>query len=110
MTGYVCVLFIFYVITSVFLRWAESLMFNLSLLTGPIFTVAVSYLIFDESVNKWYWLALALVYIGLITYSMAPAPKELGKDASEAKHPTDDDYVEAATPTALHKNDSSMQV
>ncbi|KAI9914861.1 hypothetical protein PsorP6_008577 [Peronosclerospora sorghi] len=54
MTGYVCVLFLFYSIASVFLRWAESLLSNLSLLTGPIFTDAVSRLIFDEAVNKWY--------------------------------------------------------
>ncbi|KAG7390749.1 hypothetical protein PHYPSEUDO_006868 [Phytophthora pseudosyringae] len=97
MAGYVCVLFVFYTITSVFLRWAESLMFNLSLLTGPIFTVAVSYLIFDEAVNKWYWLALALVYIGLICYSTAPAPTESAKAAVDDKHPTSD-YGEALTP------------
>ncbi|KAF4317689.1 hypothetical protein BBO99_00007852 [Phytophthora kernoviae] len=70
-------------------------MFNLSLLTGPIFTVAVSYLIFDEAVNKWYWLALALVYIGLICYSTAPAPQEA--DKTDAKPPTGD-YNEAASP------------
>ncbi|KAL4093445.1 hypothetical protein PRIC1_010879 [Phytophthora ramorum] len=99
MTGYVCVLFVFYAITSVFLRWAESLMFNLSLLTGPIFTVAVSYLIFDEAVNKWYWLALALVYIGLICYSTAPAPEETSKPADD-KYPTGD-YHEALTPDAM---------
>ncbi|ETI53512.1 hypothetical protein F441_03563 [Phytophthora nicotianae CJ01A1] len=98
MAGYVCVLFVFYTITSVFLRWAESLMFNLSLLTGPIFTVAVSYLIFDEAVNKWYWLALALVYIGLICYSTAPAPKENVKTTDD-KTPTGD-YGEALTPDA----------
>ncbi|KAF4043684.1 Solute carrier family 35 [Phytophthora infestans] len=98
MAGYVCVLFVFYTITSVFLRWAESLMFNLSLLTGPIFTVAVSYLIFDEAVNKWYWLALALVYIGLICYSTAPSPKENVK-ATEDKY-VNGDYGEALTPDA----------
>ncbi|CAH0477631.1 unnamed protein product [Peronospora belbahrii] len=77
MAGYVCVLFAFYTITSVFLRWAESLMFNLSLLTGPIFTVAVSYLLFDEGVNNWYWFALLLVYIRLICYRTASAPQEM---------------------------------
>ncbi|KAG6619566.1 Drug/Metabolite Transporter (DMT) Superfamily [Phytophthora cinnamomi] len=93
MAGYVCVLFVFYTITSVFLRWAESLMFNLGLLTAPVFTVAVSYLLFDEAVNKWYWLALALVYVGLICYSSAPAPQESAKPDD---HKTD--YGEALTP------------
>ncbi|CEG37301.1 drug metabolite transporter superfamily [Plasmopara halstedii] len=96
MTGYVGVLFVFYTVSSVFLRWAESLMFNLSLLTGPIFTVAISYLIFDESVNKWYWLALTLVYIGLICYSTAPAPKEI-PNSSDKKSSTGD-YGEQSTP------------
>ncbi|KAI9916189.1 hypothetical protein PsorP6_018022 [Peronosclerospora sorghi] len=102
MTGYVCVLFLFYTITSVFLRWAESLLFNLSLLTGPIFTVAVSYLLFHEAVHKWYWLALALVYTGLICYSTAPAPKEEAS-STEKHHCHDDDYMEAATPTQAPK-------
>lgn len=79
MTGYVLTLFTFYTIVSVFLRWGESLMFNLSLLTGPVFTVIFSYALFDESVNNWYWMALVLFYIGLITYSTAPAPIETAK-------------------------------
>lgn len=101
MTGYVVVLFTFYTITSVFLRWAESLMFNLNLLTGPIFTVLASYLIFDEGVNKWYWLALAFVYIGLAVYSTAPAPLEAGDGGNEvtAAAAASSDFVELATPT-----------
>lgn len=94
MAGYVLVLFTFYVVTSVFLRWAESLMFNLSLLTGPVFTVAVSYLIFDEPVNKWYWLALAFVYVGLVIYSSSKAPIE--RDQEKEEH----EFAEMSTPTA----------
>lgn len=100
MTGYVLVLFTFYTITSVFLRWAESLMFNLNLLTGPIFTVLASYLIFDEGVNRWYWLALAFVYVGLAVYSTAPAPREAAGD--DAGKPTataaSTDFVGLETP------------
>jgi solute carrier family 35 protein F1/2 len=97
MAGYVLVLFTFYVITSVFLRWAESLMFNLSLLTGPVFTVAISYLIFDEPVNKWYWLALAFVYVGLVVYSSSKAPIELGQHENDKEEA---EFAEMATPTA----------
>jgi solute carrier family 35 protein F1/2 len=103
--GYVVVLFTFYTITSVFLRWAESLMFNLNLLTGPIFTVLASYLIFDEGVNEWYWLALGFVYVGLVVYSTAPAPLE-----ADAK-PAHEDFVELATPqvkSPVHKYNDSI--
>ncbi|KAI9905235.1 hypothetical protein PsorP6_014280 [Peronosclerospora sorghi] len=94
MTGYVCVLFLFYTITSVFLRWAESLLSNPQSIDRPNFNVAVSHLIFDEAINKWYWLALAFVYTGLIFYSTAPAPKE---ESTTEKHCLDD-YMEASTP------------
>lgn len=106
MTGYVLVLFTFYTVTSVFLRWAESLMFNLSLLTGPVITVAVTYLIFDDPVNKWYWLALAFVYVGLVLYSSTEAPRELGS------HKEDADFVELASPNPIHnaKSDAAGEV
>jgi solute carrier family 35 protein F1/2 len=100
LAGYVAVLFTFYTITSVFLRWAESLMFNLNLLTGPIFTVLASYFIFDEGVNKWYWLALGFVYVGLAVYSTAPAPLETGAGSKyhQQQYKEDDEFVELTTP------------
>jgi solute carrier family 35 protein F1/2 len=73
--GYVIALFLFYSISSIFLRVTESVMFNLSLLTSPVFTVLASYFLFDESVNKYYWIALVLVYIGIAIYSI-DTPKE----------------------------------
>ncbi|TYZ66608.1 hypothetical protein PybrP1_004474 [[Pythium] brassicae (nom. inval.)] len=110
MAGYVAALFTFYTITSVFLRWAESLMFNLNLLTGPIFTVVAAELLFDEGVNKWYWLALAFVYVGLGIYAMAPAPRESGAAAGLGKqgnHELDaPPFVALATP--VHKADDRV--
>lgn len=76
MTGYVATLFTFYTVVSVFLRLAESLFFNISLLTGPVFTVMASYLLFDESVKPLYWVALVIYYIGLTLYALTPAPLE----------------------------------
>uniref|UniRef100_K3X1T9 EamA domain-containing protein n=1 Tax=Globisporangium ultimum (strain ATCC 200006 / CBS 805.95 / DAOM BR144) TaxID=431595 RepID=K3X1T9_GLOUD len=101
MVGYVLVLFTFYTITSVFLRWAESLMFNLNLLTGPIFTVVASYWIFDEGVNNWYWLALGFVYVGLAVYSTAPAPVEADAANADDKTEFQENLVEVSTP--VHK-------
>ncbi|DAZ98686.1 TPA: hypothetical protein N0F65_008812 [Lagenidium giganteum] len=74
--GYVLVMVTFYTITSVFLRWAESLMFNLNLLTAPIFTVFASYYFFNESVKSLYWLALVLFYVGLFIYCVVPPPEQ----------------------------------
>lgn len=103
LAGYVAVLLAFYTITSVFLRWAESLLFNLNLLTGPIFTVLAADALFDEGVNQWYWLALGFIYIGLALYSTAPAPRETG--AASAKQRATD-FVELATP--VHKPDDCI--
>ncbi|TMW62017.1 hypothetical protein Poli38472_009510 [Pythium oligandrum] len=79
MIGFVATLFVFYTVVSIFLRWSESLMFNLSLLTNPVFTVIASYFFFDEPVKAWYWFALVLFYIGLTLYTLAPAPQESHK-------------------------------
>ncbi|KAJ0396497.1 hypothetical protein ATCC90586_002815 [Pythium insidiosum] len=97
--GFVLSMFTFYTLVSVFLRWAESLMFNLSLLTGPVFTVFASYFLFDESVKSWYWLALGLFYIGLTIYAFAPAPVEAHQAAAAENHEhLEKDYDELWTP------------
>lgn len=101
MIGFVAALFMFYTIVSVFLRWAESLMFNLSLLTGPVFTVFASFLLFDEPVKGWYWFALVLFYIGLGLYTLTPAPQE-----THTLVPTEaEEYNQMNTPTLEHKDD-----
>lgn len=64
------VLVVFYALVSVFLCVAESLLFNLSLLTSDIFCVAASFLVFQEPVSPYYWGALVFNVIGITIYSI----------------------------------------
>lgn len=68
--GYGCAMVVFYLCTSVFIRWTESLMFNISILTMNIYDVIVNYYLFDTGVATSYWIALGFFYAGIILFSL----------------------------------------
>ena len=68
--GYTLSIFLFYALGSVFFRIADSLLFNISLLTADVFTMIASYVFFNEPVSKYYYIALVLNGIGIYIYSL----------------------------------------
>lgn len=105
--GYAVAIFSFYSLASVFLRVAESLLFNLSLLTADIFTLIASYVIFKDHVSGYYIAALFLNACGIAIYSI-DSPQELTEEAEPVS--SDDEksrYSMVSTPTPRQYEDAS---
>nr|BAJ97956.1 predicted protein [Hordeum vulgare subsp. vulgare] len=68
--GYAVALLMFYTITPFVLKMSGSTLFNLSLLTSDMWAVAIRLLIYRQQINWLYYVAFAVVAIGLIVYSL----------------------------------------
>ncbi|KAG2618972.1 hypothetical protein PVAP13_3NG140718 [Panicum virgatum] len=69
-TGFVIAAFVFCTISSFVLKMSGSTMFNLSLLTTDIWAVAIRIFFYHQKVHWLYYLAFAVVAMGLIIYSL----------------------------------------
>lgn len=85
--GYAIVLYVFYLVCSVFLRLVEAVFFNLSTITGTCYTVIASYVVFNESVAWYYWIALAANLCGIILYSFGEPVEKRDKVTREQSLP-----------------------
>ena len=67
-------LYCFVVNTSYYLKYYDSTIFNLSLLSTDIYSVIISYFIYGYFVHYYYFIAYTLVCIGLIIYNREGSP------------------------------------
>ncbi|KAE8098530.1 hypothetical protein FH972_016585 [Carpinus fangiana] len=67
--GYALAIFMFYSLAPFVLKLSGATMFNLSLLTSDMWAVVIRIFIYEQQVDWLYYLAFALVIIGLILYS-----------------------------------------
>jgi solute carrier family 35, member F1/2 len=72
--GFVLCLFFFYLNVSMFLKYSDAALFNLSLLTSDVYAVVFSFLITSEWVTWLYILAFAFVGIGIYMYHSEEPP------------------------------------
>lgn len=80
MSGFVVCLFLMYTNTTSFLQHGDAVLFNLSLLTSDVYAVIFTYF-FDGYLVSWlYFVAFALVIIGLVIYHSQQAPIHIGRD------------------------------
>ncbi|KAJ4834955.1 hypothetical protein Tsubulata_004092 [Turnera subulata] len=95
--GYALSMFMFYSLAPVVLEGSGSTMFNLSILTSDMWVVVIRIFVYRQQVDWLYYLALALVAVGLIIYStndkeplpvVIPAPE----DGAEY-HPINDEVA-----------------
>uniref|UniRef100_A0ACD5TFT2 Uncharacterized protein n=1 Tax=Avena sativa TaxID=4498 RepID=A0ACD5TFT2_AVESA len=80
--GYAAAMFMFYTITPFVLKMSGSTLFNLSLLTSDMWAVAIRVFLYQQQVNWLYYLAFAVVAIGLIMYSLNESSSGDGTAAS----------------------------
>jgi solute carrier family 35 protein F1/2 len=98
--GFVSCLFFMYTNTSAFLQYGDSTLFNLSLLTSDVYAILFSYFFYGSLVKWLYFLAFALVAIGLIIYHSAKSP------AQNYIHSRTDDEI----PDSLEDNTDNFTV
>ncbi|KAI3442842.1 uncharacterized protein J3R85_000533 [Psidium guajava] len=72
--GYVLAMFLFYSFAPSVLKMSGAAMFNLSLLTSDMWAVAVRILFYHQQVDWLYYLAFAIVVVGLVIYSKKYMP------------------------------------
>lgn len=72
--GFALCLFAMYSLTSLFLTVSDSTNFNLSLLTSDIYAVIFSFFIFHRMVNWLYFVAFAVIFLGLLFYGHEEQP------------------------------------
>jgi solute carrier family 35 protein F1/2 len=70
--GFALFLFAMYTLTSFFLQGSDSTLFNLSLLTSDLWAILAAVFFFDADLHPLYFLALALIVVGLLLYNTAP--------------------------------------
>lgn len=68
--GFAVAIFMFYTVTPFVLKMSGATLFNLSLLTSDMWAVAIRVLFYHQQINWLYYLAFAVVAIGLIIYSL----------------------------------------
>ncbi|KAM3410772.1 hypothetical protein ACQJBY_002786 [Aegilops geniculata] len=68
--GYAVAGFMFYTITPFVLQMSGATLLNLSLLTSDMWAVAIRVFFYKQQINWLYYLAFAVVAIGLIIYSL----------------------------------------
>lgn len=82
-SGFVVCLFLMYTNTTSFLQHGDAVLFNLSLLTSDVYAVVFTYFFSGYLVNWLYFVAFALVIVGLIIYHSQPAPLHIGRDLGD---------------------------
>ncbi|XP_006654478.1 solute carrier family 35 member F2-like [Oryza brachyantha] len=80
--GFAVAIFMFYSITPFVLKMSGSTLFNLSLLTSDMWAVAIRVLFYHQQINWLYYIAFAVVAIGLIIYSLNDHSSDNGTTAS----------------------------
>jgi hypothetical protein len=78
--GFVVCLFLMYTNTTAFLQHGDAVLFNLSLLTSDVYAVVFTYFFSGYLVSWLYFVAFALVIVGLVLYHSQPAPLHIGRD------------------------------
>jgi solute carrier family 35 protein F1/2 len=106
--GFALFLFAMYTLTSFFLQGSDSTLFNLSLLTSDLWAILAAVFFFDADLHPLYFLALALIVVGLLLYNTAPdAPSpHIGvelNDAAEAPADAADLRTGVALPPEGHR-------
>jgi solute carrier family 35 protein F1/2 len=79
-SGFVICLFLMYTNTTAFLQHGDAVLFNLSLLTSDVYAVVFTYFFSGYLVSWLYFVAFALVIVGLVLYHSQPAPLHIGRD------------------------------
>jgi drug/metabolite transporter (DMT)-like permease len=79
-SGFVVCLFLMYTNTTAFLQHGDAVLFNLSLLTSDVYAVVFSYFFSGYFVGWLYFVAFALVIVGLLLYHSQPRPLHIGRD------------------------------
>ena len=72
MAGFSLCLFAMYVTTSIFLTFADSALFNMSLLTADFYVAIIFIFLFDGNITSLYVVAFVLIGCGLIVYGKEP--------------------------------------
>ena len=80
MCGFIICLFLMYTNTTAFLQQGDAVLFNLGLLTSDVYAVIFAYFFTGYLVDWLYFVAFALVIVGLIIYHTQPAPLHIGRD------------------------------
>lgn len=70
--GFAAALFLMYELTSRFLVTSDAVLFNLSLLTSDVWAILAAVLLFGQSLHWLYFLAFAIIVVGLFLYNTAP--------------------------------------
>lgn len=78
--GFVVCLFLMYTNTTAFLQQGDAVLFNLGLLTSDVYAVVFSYFFSGYLVGWLYFVAFALVIVGLVLYHSQPQPLHIGRD------------------------------
>ena len=98
MAGFSLCLFAMYVTTSIFLTFADSALFNMSLLTADFYVAIIFIFLFDGNITSLYVVAFVLIGCGLIVYGKEPI--------SGAIKPIDaDDDAGPVSKALLHNNE-----
>lgn len=99
MIGFVMCLFFMYISTSSYLQASDAILFNLSLLTSDVYAVIFTYFFYGYLVDWLYFIAFALVIVGLMLYHSEKPPIQVGQD----------NQTEAYYPLCLHRFTNCMQ-
>ena len=83
MSGFVVCLFLMYTNTTSFLQHGDAVLFNLSLLTSDVYAVIFTYFFHGYLVGWLYFVAFALVMVGLFIYHSQEAPLHIGRDLGD---------------------------
>eukprot|EP00428_Durinskia_dybowskii_P082258 CAMPEP_0170436398 /NCGR_PEP_ID=MMETSP0117_2-20130122/44120_1 /TAXON_ID=400756 /ORGANISM="Durinskia baltica, Strain CSIRO CS-38" /LENGTH=208 /DNA_ID=CAMNT_0010696431 /DNA_START=371 /DNA_END=993 /DNA_ORIENTATION=- len=81
--GFIVCLFLMYTNTTAFLQHGDAVLFNLSLLTSDVYAVVFTYFFSGYLVSWMYFLAFALVIVGLALYHSQPPPLHIGRDQGD---------------------------
>jgi hypothetical protein len=81
--GFVSCLFLMYTNTTSFLQQGDAILFNLGLLTSDVYAVIFTYFFKGYLVSWLYFLAFALVIVGLVVYHSEEAPMKVGRTLGE---------------------------
>uniref|UniRef100_A0ACD5ZD98 Uncharacterized protein n=2 Tax=Avena sativa TaxID=4498 RepID=A0ACD5ZD98_AVESA len=87
-TGYVVVFLVFRTSAPFLIKMSGATMFNLSLLTTDVWAVIIRIFFYHQQVNWIYYLAFAIVAIGLIIYSVNEDSSDDVIAASTTEHTT----------------------
>ncbi|OQS02354.1 Drug/Metabolite Transporter (DMT) Superfamily [Thraustotheca clavata] len=91
---FVLAMFVLYTLLNIFLRVAESLLLNLSILTTDTFNIIFNYICFSGSIAFVYWIAVGLNFMGTIIYSSCDPPHDDGDVFGELGTPPLDKTIE----------------